>query len=194
MDKVFTLAEAYIKEYRKYAPYPLFKITKVKETKWWKIFQGIIYKFGEDEDWNPYEYVKFAFEEKGKILPFELSNKNLYQDYKDYKETRTKDNTSIALEIKATLEEIQRWCKKNKKEGLDIRSFFSDSKNKMYLMRGRYSKYFLSICKCFYDLTEKERNNIMNENELIAKRRAILDDESLYRKMKGILKDEFMDN
>lgn len=191
MDETYKLAEAFYREYKKYAPYPLFSLKKVKGTKWWKIFQGIISKFGEDEDWDAYKYVKYAFDELGRIYPFHLSNKNVYQDYKDHLKTRVKDKKSIALSIKGTLTEIQKWSQK-RGESLDVKAFFNDPKNKMFLFRGKYSKYLLAIIKTYYSLTEKEKRSIMSEEEEMAKRMAVLNDEELKKKMEVILGDEFI--
>jgi|GEM_PF-3763979 len=194
-DKVFSLADAFSREYRRTALYPLFKLSNVRNTKWWKIFQGIIGKFGDDEDWDAYKYVKFCFNElDGKIMPFHLSSKKLYEDYKGAIHTREKNEASIALSIKATLQEIQKWSIKNKYESLNVEAFFNDKKNKMFLFRGKYSKYFLAIIKTFQDLTKEEKENIMNNQELIAKRRAVLDNKKLKDKMKKILGDELVES
>lgn len=193
-DRVFQLADAFNREYRRHNPYPLYKLSSVRNTKWWKIFQGVIGKFGDDEYWDAYKYTKFCFEELNeRVMPFHLSSKKLFQDYKDNIDMRTRGASAIAMSISGTLQEVQKWCKKNKYESLNIEAFFNDPKNKIFLFRGKYSKYLLSIIKSFQNLTKEEKESIMSKEELIAKRRAVLDDEKLRGKMRKILGEEFIE-
>lgn len=195
MDKVFELAEAFIREYRRYAPYPLYSIKNVRSTKWWKIFEKVVAKFGDKEEWNPREYAKFAFEQRGKIYPFVLASWDVWNEYVNYHKGRNESSKDIAQTIAATLREIRRWCRKSGEKSLNVEAFFNDPKNIQFVKRGKYSKYFLAISKSFrryyFSLTEKEKYEIMKPEQMAAKWRAVAENEKLNEKMKEILGDEY---
>jgi hypothetical protein len=194
-DKTFELAEAFLKEYKKYAPYPLYSLRKVRNTKWWKIFEKIVAKLGSDEYWNPREYVKFVFEQRGKVYPFVLASWDVWNEYKNYYIGRKESSKDIAQTIAATLREIRQWCRRNGYKSLNIEAFFNDQKNIQFVKRGKYSKYFLAISKSFREyyqyLTKEEKYEIIKPEELSAKWRAVVDDERLNEKMKEVLGEEY---
>jgi hypothetical protein len=191
-EKVFELAEAFIKRYKKNAPYPIYKLSNVKTTKWWKTFQGVVYKFGDDKYWDAYKYVNYCFNELDKVLPFNLSNKLMYEEYKENIFLNKNLDKSILLSIKSTLDEIRNWSKKNNYESLNIEAFFNDKKNRVFLFRKRYSKYLLSILKFFENLTKEEKDIIMSYDELVVKRKVVLSNEKLKKKLQQILGEEFI--
>jgi len=190
------LAEAFLRNFLGKFRYRLFSLKDVKKTKWWSSFYKAASFFSEEEEWDPYGYVVFIFDIESNPYPFMLVNKKNWIAYTEHVRTRTKDDSTIALSLLNTYNEVKDWSRKNKYENISVGDFFSNPSNYLFLKRGKFSPYFLSISKSFMgmynSLTEEEKNNIISEEDLMIKRRTVLNNKKISYKLAEVLGEEFI--
>ncbi len=190
------LAEIYLRNFTGKFRYRLFSMKNVEQSKWWSSFIKTASFFSDTEDWDPHGYVSFIFDLYEKPFPFVFVNQKNWIAFVEHKKSRTKDDMAMVKSLLATYNEIKDWTKKNKYDKIAVYDFFSDPKNMVFLRRGKFSPYFLSISKSFMrkysELGEKEREEIMGKEELFIKRITVLNNEKLANKLKEVLGEEFI--
>ena len=153
--------------------------------------------FSNKKEWDAYEYISFIFETYDKPLPFILLYQKNWIAFLEHKESRTKNNDLyIAKSILETLKEIKNWTEKNNYDNIAIYEFFCDSRNYLFLKRGKYSPYFLSISRSFlkkyFELPTEERQEIISEQDLMVKRITVKNNKKISNKLKQIMGDEYV--
>lgn len=171
----YSLADAYVKEYKKY-DFKTFNPKKVEKTKWWPHFlkaadQRYI------EGFDPNLWVKCQFEKHGKIFPFALIGKKAEETFNEYKFRFTENNDEIQM-LKSML--LTHKALKNKTIDLPFI---------MKVKRGFYSLYYLSIFKPFRDYNKI--HNIIDEDKLNIKRAIIYKNNKIKNKLQNVLKNDF---
>ena len=196
-EKIFELALEFNKEFKRKNRYNLFSMQNVRETKWWKIFEKIILRFGEEKEWNAHQYIFFIFDiYDKKVYPhFLLYNKN-WKDYVQHLEARQPNTGNVAKSLLVTFNEIKNWTKKNNYVSLNVKGFFEDKKNFLFLKRKKFSPYFLAISKSFNELynslPEEEKKEIISEYQLMIKKAIVLNDKRIKETLNRVLKEEFI--
>lgn len=190
------LAEAYIKVFLGKFRYRLFSLKNLKQTKWWSSFNKTALLFSKEEEWDPYKYTAFLFETNDKPLPYMYVYGKNWVAYTEHLKSRTKGDASLAQSILNTYIEIRDWSKKNNYDIIAVEDFLLLPRNFMFLKRGKFSPYFLSISRSFMkiynSLTEEEKKDIIEENDLIIKRRTVLNNEKISRKLEEVLGEEYI--
>lgn len=190
------LAEAYLKFFLGRFRYRLFSLKDVKGTKWWSSFYKAASSFSKEKEWNAYEYAFFIFEINEKPFPFMFVYGKNWIAYKEHIQARTKGENTVATSLLNTFNEIKGWSRKNGYEGLAVEDFFSNPNNFVFLKRGKFSPYFLSVSRSFIkiynSLTEEEKNDIITENDIVIKRRTVLDNKKISQKLIEVLGEEYI--
>jgi hypothetical protein len=190
------LAEAYIKLFLGKFRYRLFSLKTLKESKWWSSFFKAASSFSQEEEWDPYKYTSYLFGIIDKPFPFMYVYGKNWTGYTDYIRSRTKGDASVAKSLLTTYIEIRDWSKKETYDIIAVEAFFTVPNNFMFLKRGKYSPYFLSISRSFMriynSLTEKEKNSIISQDDLIIKRRTVLNNKKISQKLCEILGEEYI--
>lgn len=195
-EEAVKLANIYLKAFRGKFRYSLFSAKNIKNNKWWSSFYKTASFFMNKKEWDAYGYISFIFDEYDKPLPFVLLYQKNWIAFVEHKESRTKNDTSIAKSLLTTYNEIKNWTKKNNYDTIAVYDFFSEPKNFMFLKRGKFSPYFLSISKSFMkkylELSEEEQDEIINRQDLMVKRLTVMNNKKIANKLKEVLGEEFI--
>lgn len=190
------LAEAYLKFFLGRFRYKIFSLNNVENTKWWSSFYKAASSFSGFKEWDPYKYASFIFETNDKPFPFMFVYGKNWVAYTEHLFSRTKDENTMARSLLNTYNEIREWSIKNNYESIAIGDFLSNPKNYMFLKRGKFSPYFLSVSKTFIymynSLDEKERESIISENDMMVKRITVLNNKKVSKKLAEVLGEEFI--
>jgi hypothetical protein len=185
----FQLANTFLRYYKKIRK-KHFKISNIKNTNWWIHFIQTIINFGNRELFDIEQFVKAQFEDNEKVLPFELTREEAYQNFLSRRKDDVNPRKKTVEEIISMYKLVKKWCILNIQEDkFDIKSFLKDKRNIYFLMRGAYSPSLFCFSKSFIDLNKDHR--ILTDEEIDAKRSVILTNEKISNKLKEILKDEF---
>jgi len=184
-QEAFALARAFLNEFSKLDP-KHFRISNVKNSKYWKAFIKTVEMFGKNPEWDCYKFVEIQFYEFGKIYPFQLATKRAWDTYFDYYSRGEVDaEKNIAKSLLNSYQFIKRWEEKNKKK------FFT---HENYTMFNNISPYYLAISQSFYDtyclMPEVDKKKLISENDLNIKRIMVVRNKKIFSKLKEALKNE----
>lgn len=179
--EAFKLAKAFLHFYRRYS-YVSFKLSTVKKSKWWNFFLKVANNYSHEKDWNAYIFIAAQFEEKGKILPYQLIEKDAYETYKLYRHRFEADtDKKIVTNLLLTYRRV-------KESNSSIRVFLEDKKNQLFIQRKNINPQLFFLCKSFYELGLDKQ---FEKEEIDNKRAVIFANKKILNKMKEILGDEF---
>lgn len=190
------IAKIYSQFYKKYTP-KTWILSKVKETKWWPYFLKCASIYGNRPEWDTYKFVEAQFESKGKIFPFDLCRKEAWEIFEEYK-SRDKDfEKYIARNLLSTYNYIKDWSLKKGFKASNYPEFFSNKEESLLIKRKKFSLYLFSILKSFYEyfynkLSDEEKDDLIEIEDLMKMRSVIYINEKLKRKMQETLGNEFI--
>jgi len=178
--EAFKLAKAFLFYYKKHS-FKTFKLSTVKESKWWPYFVSVAIHFSQESDWNADYFIAAQFEEKGKILPYQLVDKDAYETYKLYRGRYEADSEKrVVMNLLTTYKEVKEWK--------SIRAFLEDKKNQLLIERKSINPLLFFLCKSFYELG---LNEMFDKEEIENKRAVVFSNKKVLKKMKEVLGDEF---
>jgi hypothetical protein len=189
------LAEVFVKHYRKYS-FSIFNPKNAKESKWWNYFVKTVELYGDEEGWNPSEYISFNFEENGKILPFFLPTKKAFETWNNKrKRGKTDIDVTIVKNLLSSYNMIKTFCKKNNTE-FSNQFFIGFYPNQLKLIRKDISIHYIIISKClfkfFKDNLKRESSIELDKTKVEKARMFIFKNKKILSKMEELFKDDFL--
>lgn len=189
----FDLAKEFRKHYIKYS-FKIYRITNVKNSKWWDHFIRAAEKYVDDKSFNVPAFISIQFQTYGKVLPHFLAGKQAEKAYKQnyYKENSTEEK--IVSEVRGAKEAIKLWSNRNKK---DFSDYFDASNTFLLVKRIEYlSPYYLAFSKNFLSsyakLSEEQREEVYSKRELNLKRAYVNQHPEAKKEVRDILEDDFI--
>jgi len=186
--EAFLLAKSFLERYKK-LDFRTFRISKVKESKWWKHFVSCVELRSSKKEWDTKRFIDIQFNEFGKILPFHLPTKKAWDIYIEYYRRGEVDKEkAVALGLLNSYKKIKKFG--------TYKDFFNDKKNMLFVIRGELSPYFLSISRSFLkvyaNLTENQKKNIISKEKLKISRAMVFSNRKILNKIKEALGKEFI--
>lgn len=168
--KVWQLAKIYREEFIKHDP-RVFKLSKVKESKWWNFFSRCIDYFGSREEWDTRLFIKSLFEKYGKVYPYDLIKRKNWEDYLDYKNSRIETETIQDI-LTAMLNDYKKMKKLMVERNIEnYFDFFTNNYCIEMIERGTFDKLLFYFMKSSnYEYNEK----IVLRKMIVCRNRAAL--------------------
>lgn len=187
----FELAKEFRKHYIKYS-FKIYKITNVKNSKWWVHFIRTAEKYVNEKDFNPSAFIAIQFNIYGKVLPHFLAGKNAEKAYRQNYLKETTDEERIMSQIEGSKEAVKIWAAKNKKKQIE---YFEDGnvftiKRKIEYLSPYYLAFSKSFLQAFARIPEDHREEIVSPKELTTKR-ALAKQLMLDNRIKELLQEDY---
>ena len=105
--QIMELADIYLKFYKRYS-FTHFKLSQLKNTKWYRFFEQAINDFSNRKEWNSYKFIASQFEKYGKILPFQLVGDRAWKTYLDYHDRLEKEtDKGLVISLLSTYKKMK---------------------------------------------------------------------------------------